>query len=105
MRSYIELILLYGILQFILSFGAFDILQPKSLHCQLNKDLWDNAWDTIYFSGVTMATIGYGDLSPKCGISQFLAIYEVINGFVLIVVSFTIYVSRSIVEEEYKGKN
>ena len=87
MRSYIELILLYGILQFSLSFGVFEILQPKLCNFQLYKDVWDSAWDAIYFSGVTIATIGYGDFTPKSGLSQFLVIYEVVNGFVLIVFS------------------
>ena len=134
MRSYVELILLYGILQFILSFsfssgnhiaetifssmgfGYFlQYITPDYInlfHCQPltfnstnNPSAVDSAWDAIYFSGITIATIGYGDLTPKCSLAQFLSIYEVVNGFVLIVVSFTIYVSRSIVNEEFKDKN
>ena len=107
LKSYIELILLYGILQFLLSFGVFDELLnydfiPQTLYKgHLNsKDDIDTIWDAIYFSGITIATIGYGDLTPKSGISQFLAIYEVINGITLLVVSFTVYVSRSIDEKE-----
>ena len=75
-------------------------------HCGIenNNCPITNIWDAIYFSGITIATIGYGDLVPKHSFSQFLAIYEVINGFVLIVVSFTVYVSRSISEGEHKVK-
>lgn len=113
MKSYIELILLYGILQFLLSFGVFDDLlnnfmplaelSERQLHSKpdnIANIVWDTAWDAIYFSGITIATIGYGDLTPKSGVSQFLAIYEVINGITLLVVSFTVYVSRSIDEKE-----
>jgi voltage-gated potassium channel len=96
MVSYIELIFLYGILQFILSFYESGINN--------GCDNWiANIGESIYFSGITIATVGYGDLSPKHGLSQFLAVYEVINGLVLIVVSFTIYVSRSIVDGEYEN--
>ncbi|NOS89235.1 MAG: two pore domain potassium channel family protein [Methylococcaceae bacterium] len=97
MVSYLELIFLYGILQFILSIYG----------CGLDDgNKWiANIWDSVYFSGITIATVGYGDLHPISGFSKFLAVYEVINGVVLIVVSFTIYVSRSISDNEYREKN
>lgn len=95
MVSYIELILLYGILQFVLSVYDMGIKGNGYPNC--------NILDAIYFSGITIATVGYGDLIPTSGLSKFLSVYEVINGVVLLVVSFTIYVSRSIIEEEYKN--
>jgi hypothetical protein len=59
-------------------------------------------WQAIYYSGVTITTLGYGEITPCHFISQLMAIFEVNNGFSLIVVSFTVYVSRSISEQEYK---
>ncbi len=96
-KSYLELIILYGVLAFILHYfyqtlscGASD---PSC--CDIT------VWQTIYYSGVTITTLGYGDISPIDWSAQLLAIYEVINGFSLIVVSFTVYVSRSIAAGEY----
>ncbi len=37
--------------------------------------------DHIYFSGVTFFTLGYGDLAPKNGLGQFLAVFEAGVGF------------------------
>jgi voltage-gated potassium channel len=92
MVSYVELILLYGMLQFVLSVYGFGIMDYDKA----------NIGDAIYFSGITIATVGYGDLLPQSSLSKLLSVYEVINGIVLIVVSFTIYVSQSIVNKEYE---
>jgi voltage-gated potassium channel len=97
MRSYLELIVLYGIITFVL----YSLL-PSSMSCggKICCDL--TMCQAIYYSGVTITTLGYGEITPSHFISQFMAIYEVINGFSLIVVSFAVYVSRSISDEEYK---
>lgn len=54
--------------------------------------------DALYFSGVTITTLGYGDISPTIFITKFVSIFEVLSGFTLLIVSFTIYVSRAINE-------
>jgi hypothetical protein len=51
--------------------------------------------DSIYFSGVTITTLGYGDISPEHWYPQFLSVYEVLCGFTLIVVCFAVYLSRN----------
>ncbi len=94
MRSYVELIILYGIIYFSLNMICSSLLcggKPCSV-C---------IWNAIYFSGVTITTLGYGDIAPGDIGSQFFTIYEVINGFSLLIVSFTVYVSRSIAANEY----
>lgn len=95
MKSYIELIVLYGVIAFTLHF-FYGVMSCGSGVCTLN------VWQSIYYSGVTITTLGYGEITPTSWSSQMLAIYEVINGFSLIVVSFAVYVSRSISGEEYK---
>lgn len=84
MVSYLELIVLFGILYFCLN----------SLFCAFNMDI--TIIDAIYFSGVTITTLGYGDIQPVFWITKILSILEVLCGFTLIIVSFTVYVSRAI---------
>ncbi len=97
MKSYLELIVLYGVVVFVLN----TYLQSMSCGCESNICSL-NMFQAIYYSGVTITTLGYGEITPNDMLSQFLSIYEVINGFSLIVVSFTIYVSKSIAENEHK---
>lgn len=50
------------------------INMPKHIIWQL--------YDMIYFSGVTMLTIGYGDIAP-IGIGRMIAIIQALMGYVL----------------------
>jgi voltage-gated potassium channel len=100
MKSYIELIVLYGVI----AFGFHFFFQAMSCGCD-SEACSLNMWQAIYYSGVTITTLGYGEITPGSFSTQLIAIYEVINGFSLIVVSFAVYVSRSISDEEYKGPN
>jgi voltage-gated potassium channel len=36
--------------------------------------------DALYFSIVTMATVGYGDIYPKTSLGKFLVIFIIISG-------------------------
>jgi voltage-gated potassium channel len=100
MRSYIELIILYGFIALSLEYW-FDGLSRGTDA----EDCIVTAWESIYFSGVTITTLGYGELTPRHWLSQFFSVYEVLNGFTLIVVSFTVYVSKSIDAKEADGAN
>lgn len=46
-------------------------------------------WDRVYFSVVTITTLGYGDITPK-GIFRFLAIFEDITGLIYLGVTFAL---------------
>jgi len=56
---------------------------------------------------VTITTLGYGDIHPNSTFYdipiQVASSAEVINGFILIIVSFTIYVSKSLEAQEYNS--
>ena len=97
MRSYLELILDYAIVVL----GVFNNIGGFSMCCECSF----NVLSAIYFSGVTIATIGYGDIHPIYWFPQLLAIYEVLNGIALIVVSFTVYVSRSVDAKEFQNRS
>jgi voltage-gated potassium channel len=79
-KSYIELIINFSILYFLFPMNYWK-------ECNMPNSILEN----LYFSGVTITTLGYGDYSPIHWFPQFLTIYEVFCGFILIIVCFTIY--------------
>lgn len=95
LKSYLELMINYGIIYYILN---FDIIKKLYLNKEriFNTD-FDNLIEAIYYSASTITTVGYGDIFPTTTITQVLSIYEVINGLLLLVVSFTIYVNLNFI--------
>lgn len=91
-RSYLELILDYGCIYYILDTSILKFLLNQQEI--FNKESL-SIMDTLYYSGVTITTLGYGDFLPVHPISKFMSVYEVINGMLLIVVCFTIYVTAN----------
>jgi voltage-gated potassium channel len=91
MRSYVELVLAYGLIFRATSEIVGGFCPPL------------DALSAMYFSGITIATIGYGDIHPTHWFPRLVTVYAFLNGVVLIVVSFTVYVSRSIAANEFKG--
>ncbi|MEG0013387.1 MAG: potassium channel family protein [Cellulosilyticaceae bacterium] len=83
LRSYAELIINYALLYYILD---------QSIGRLFNRPM-RTLIDSIYFSAITIATIGYGDYYPIHNLSKILVMYEVISGTLLLVVSFTVYVN------------
>lgn len=96
MKSYLELIILYGVIAYALQLFQKTMFCCGGFNCELD------VWKTIYYSGVTITTLGYGDITPNHFITELMAVYEVANGFSLIIVSFTVYVARSISDQEHK---
>lgn len=86
-RSYIELMVGFGTLYYIL---------PQSMM----KEGFTNIFQAIYFSGVTMTTIGYGDNSPVHMLTQFLVVLQVFCGLTLALVSFTVYTSLALAQAQ-----
>lgn len=94
LRSYAELIILFGLIYFGLNCWS------AALSCGLpDCRCRASIWESVYFSGVTITTLGYGEITPRNFWSQLFTIYEVLCGFTLIVVSFTVYVSKSIADD------
>ena len=59
-------------------YGAMVNLYPGSF--QLGTDSTDRQSDLIYFSLVTLSTIGYGDIVPLTGEARMLAALEGVTG-------------------------
>ena len=81
-RSYLEAIVNFGLLYYLAFREAFT--RP-----------FRDAVEAVYFSAITITTVGYGDLAPCRPISQLLVVYEVLIGIVLVVVAVSAYIDRA----------
>jgi len=94
LKSYLELIINFAIIYFLLPMKFWkDGTFPNDIE------------SSIYFSGVTITTLGYGDISPSHWLPQFLTVYEVFCGFILLIVCFTIYTNMNNHKCSECGKN
>ncbi|SMF44114.1 potassium channel family protein [Desulfovibrio gilichinskyi] len=84
LKSYLELIFNFSLL--------YALLPANKTYW--NKNDLTEIFDFIYFSGVTITTLGYGDISPVHWYPKLLTIYEVFCGFILLIVCFTIYTGK-----------
>jgi hypothetical protein len=51
------------------------------------------SWDAVYFSGITLITIGYGDIAPHTPLMRVVALVEGASGFALISLGVTYLVT------------
>lgn len=86
----------FGMIYFFLSFGGVILVEYGELR-QVN--VLGSIIHSIYFSGVTILTIGYGDITP-IGIGRFIALIEALIGYVLP----TAFVLR-LVQSQQRGKD
>lgn len=96
LRSFLELIIHYAMLYYLLD------------TCFVKYRLWNGLFNqplrdpltALYFSLITIVSIGYGDYYPVHPIGKVLVMYEIINGLLLLAVSFTVYVGLDLDEKE-----
>jgi uncharacterized membrane protein len=70
---------------FATAYQFLNLLQPHAFHLPEGTGA---ARDTfLYFSFVTLATVGYGDVTPVSGIARMLAVTEAVAGQIYLVVS------------------
>lgn len=87
LKSYIELII---------NFGTIYFLVPASFYKGNGGYDFNSIIEAIYFSGVTITTLGYGDIYPSNELLQIITVFQVLVGFSLIVVAFAIYSSLAL---------
>ena len=63
--------------------GSGPDVPPPGDACQSRTVPW-TALDAIYFSVVTMSTVGYGDLSPATWYSQLFTIFYLFSGILVV---------------------
>lgn len=69
----------FGLIYFLLSFHE-EILIDQ--HVLIDETVLSRLLGSLYFSGVTLLTIGYGDVTPL-GIARFIAVIQALVGFIL----------------------
>lgn len=76
---YAIVIIGFALIYFILSFQHVTLVENGELK---EVSVGGMIIHSIYFSGVTLLTIGYGDITPV-GIGRFIALIEALIGYVL----------------------
>lgn len=76
---YCIVIIGFGLIYFIISFHTNALLEYGQKE---PVDVFGSLFHSLYFSGVTLLTIGYGDVTPV-GIARFVAIIEALIGYAL----------------------
>jgi hypothetical protein len=87
----ISIYLLLGMQWFAL-YSALDVFYPGSI-LPNNATITDRQSELLYFSLVTLSTIGYGDVVPRHGEVRILAALEGITGVLYIAITVALLVS------------
>lgn len=56
------------------------LIDPEAFRGAILSDIGSRPHDMLYFSFVTLSTLGYGDITPTNGLSQMLSITEALAG-------------------------
>ncbi len=86
-RAYLELIIQFGIIQYWIGCirGASAFEKPLS-----------SIWASLYFSGMTITTTGYGDVAPVDPLARATALAESVSGVFFIALSLAAYLSAAV---------
>ncbi|KGX88112.1 potassium channel family protein [Pontibacillus litoralis] len=76
---YIVVMIGFGLVYFVLASEGMVILRDEWLQVD---SIVDRLAHAIYFSGVTLMTVGYGDITP-IGVGRIIALIEALIGCVL----------------------
>jgi len=84
MRTYVGLFINFGVIYYLL---------PKLFSVKAFDPPLGNFVDALYFSGITIATVGYGDIKPDSAAIKMLVLYELFSGLLLVVVALSVYLA------------
>ena len=80
----------------ILLVGGFALIYYPRMPAHFNVDAQSvsPAWiESLYFSGITLTTLGYGDIAPRTTAARLVAMSEAATGFALISLAVTYLLS------------
>ncbi|QFT88054.1 Ion channel [Bacillus sp. THAF10] len=77
---YSTLLLSFGLLYTVLHFEGHQVLLERGK--AINGSYFSVFFQSVYFSAITILTVGYGDVTP-IGIGRAIAIIEALIGFVM----------------------
>jgi uncharacterized membrane protein YeaQ/YmgE (transglycosylase-associated protein family) len=72
-------------------YGVIGAVDPDALFAQLHNS---DREDQLYFSFVTLTTVGYGDLTPAGGITRAFAVSEMLIGQIYLVTIVSLIVTN-----------
>lgn len=76
---YCIVIIGFGLIYFIISFQTRALIEYGQMD---PVNIFGSLVHSLYFSGVTLLTIGYGDITPV-GIARLIAVVEALIGYIL----------------------
>jgi Ion channel len=82
---------LFGAMLFAMVYSMIAQISGKPFFVQTDAPL---ALDYLYFSFITVATVGFGDLSPATNVGKMAVVVEAITGQLYLVVVVALFVSR-----------
>jgi voltage-gated potassium channel len=82
---------LFGALLFALAYGIIAAISGQPFFVQTDQP---SGLDYIYFSFVSITTLGFGDFSPATDVGKMAAVIEAIGGQLYLVVVVALFVSR-----------
>ncbi|KKI89159.1 hypothetical protein WQ54_27480 [Bacillus sp. SA1-12] len=77
---YLSLLIGFGMIYLICMESNLDVLSEAGN--SLTGDYFDKLFTSLYFSAVTLFSVGYGDIVP-IGIGRLLAVIEALIGYIL----------------------
>lgn len=103
-RVWALLLLFFLIVTVVVSFGALFLASHEVRHLlrdvrELNQerftDVLDNPHEALYFSMVTITTLGYGDFAPAGRIARWIIVWELATGLLTLVLAFPLVSTRA----------
>jgi hypothetical protein len=101
-----DFVLLFGRLVLVVIIGYACVysaiqltLSPGSFNGELGQG-WTSISSMLYFSVVTVATVGYGDIFPKTAVVRLVVASEIMAGFMLLVLLITAFAFTTIPSQD-----
>lgn len=97
------LLLMLNFFEIILGFAIL-YLATESIGYSNSNEAISTPIEALYFSTVTITTLGFGDIQPILKIGQKLAMLEVLSGFILVILVIGVFISGINIKEIKRKK-